>query len=199
MSRSEQRFGLTLVFLISQWSSYCAVEKLGELNRTKRTLLWLPDSSRLQIITGFGIPVDLRLETVIIGSIIKGYYYLPTNVSIFKPFGDVYYERRKRSLSRWDIYDLLAQVWQMRGFGGKSCILRAICELSHRPVDKNYGLFDELIHVVFNPGSTKETVRRHSDNEYYAAQKLGRRSGDSCQTKFADCAVSLVDVFTVSD
>ncbi|XP_068909570.1 uncharacterized protein [Tenebrio molitor] len=196
----DKHFNFALVFFVLYCNSPCAVshQKLTQLTRAKRTLIWRPGRSRLQIITGFGIPLDLRVETAIIGSIIKGWYTLPQNVSDLKPFGNVYYERRKkRALSRWDIYDLLAQLWQMRGFEGKSCILKTICELSHRPVDKNYGLFDELIHVVFNPKSTGETARHHSDNEYFAAHKLGRKSGDSCKSRFYDCQINLVDMFTM--
>ncbi|XP_044258573.1 uncharacterized protein LOC123007374 [Tribolium madens] len=186
---------LTLLLILNVF-----IGKFTESSREKRTLIWEPSrgrNSRLQIITGIGVPLDLQLETVVIGWIIKGYYRLPTNVSDIKPFGNVYYERRKRSLSRWDIYDLLAQMWQMRGFGGKSCILRAICELSHSPLDRNYGLFDELMHVVFSPSTTKEKVRSHSDNEYFAAQKLGRKSGESCKAKFDDCQHNLLDMFTI--
>jgi hypothetical protein len=128
----DKHFNFALVFFVLYCNSPCAVshQKLTQLTRAKRTLIWRPGRSRLQvrissfisflykfvcqIITGFGIPLDLRLETAIIGSIIKGWYTLPQNVSDLKPFGNVYYERRKkRALSRWDIYDLLAQLWQM--------------------------------------------------------------------------------------
>ncbi|KAJ3666046.1 hypothetical protein Zmor_001502 [Zophobas morio] len=196
----DKQFKLVFMFFIfhCNWWYVRPNEKNPSLIRTKRTLIWEKGRSRLQIITGFGVPVDLSLETVIIAAIIKGNYVLPSNVSDLKPFGNVYYQKRKkRTLSRWDIYELLAQLWQQRGFGGKSCILRTICELSHRPVDKNYGLFDELVHTVFTPSSTKETVRQHSDNEYFAAQNLGRKTGDSCKAEFSECRIDLVDMFTM--
>lgn len=60
---------------------------------------------------GLGIPVDLRTETVIIGSFIKGNYKFPTNVSQLNT--PTIYSRRKRSLSRWDVYEFMAQAFQM--------------------------------------------------------------------------------------
>ncbi|RZC39203.1 uncharacterized protein BDFB_009817 [Asbolus verrucosus] len=159
------------------------------LNREKRTLIWRPGGSRLQIIAGFGIPVDLKRETVIVGTVFKANYKLPTNVSDIKnPY--VFYQRKKRAATRWDIYGMLSQAIEMRGFEGKSCILRAICEVARTPLEKNYGLFHELIHTFFT-----EKVSYHPDNEYYAAQILGEKN-EKCEKIFRDCSSSLMDMFT---
>ncbi|RZC36108.1 DM4 12 domain containing protein [Asbolus verrucosus] len=118
------------------------------LNRAKRTLIWPQGGSKLLAIAGFGVPVELKSPTVIFGTVFKGNYRFPTNVSqIREPY--VLYERRKRAATRWGIYGLLAQAIEMHGFEGKSCILRAICEVARTPLEKNYGLFHELIHAVF--------------------------------------------------
>ncbi|CAH0553704.1 unnamed protein product [Brassicogethes aeneus] len=95
-----------------------------------------------------GIPLDLKLETAIIGLFIKGNYPMPQNASVYES-GSVIYERRKRSLSRWDIYKMLSQEAELRGHNGKSCVLKAICEAADTPVDQEYGLFEELFHSTF--------------------------------------------------
>lgn len=51
-------------------------------------------------------------------------------------------ECKSRSASGWF---LLIR----RGFVGKSCVLRTICEVAATPLEKNFGLFHELIHTVF--------------------------------------------------
>lgn len=58
---------------------------------------------------GFGVPVDLRTETVIVGSTLKARYYLPTNVTDYTNPGTIY-SRKKRSLSRWDLYKVSAEI-----------------------------------------------------------------------------------------
>lgn len=57
---------------------------------------------------GVGIPVDLKDETVIIGIVLKALYLLPTNASVYTN-PDTVYARKRRSISRWDIYGLLSE------------------------------------------------------------------------------------------
>lgn len=55
-----------------------------------------------------GVPVDLEDETVIIGVVLKAFYLLPTNSSVYTN-PDIVYARKRRSISRWDIYGLLSE------------------------------------------------------------------------------------------
>lgn len=55
-----------------------------------------------------GVPVDLKDETVIIGIVLKALYLLPFNSTVYTN-PDVVYARKRRSISRWDIYGLLAE------------------------------------------------------------------------------------------
>lgn len=61
---------------------------------------------------GAGVPVDLEDETVIIGIVLKAYYLLPTNSSYYTNPNTIY-ARRKRSLTRWDIYAVLSEAAQL--------------------------------------------------------------------------------------
>ncbi|XP_044258572.1 uncharacterized protein LOC123007373 [Tribolium madens] len=167
------------------------------LSREKRTLIWPKGTGVVQAIAGFGIPVDLKKETVIVGTVFKATYHVPENVTELKaPY--VTYERKKRSATRWDIYNVLSQAFEMRGFEGKPCILRTICEVAHTPLEKNYGFFHELIHTIFTPSSTNENVELNADNEYYAAQLIGKEKGN-CGKVFHDCRTSLLDMITIYD
>lgn len=61
---------------------------------------------------GVGIPVDLEDETVIIGIVLKAMYFLPTNSSYYTS-PNILYARKKRSMSRWDIYSLLSNAAEL--------------------------------------------------------------------------------------
>ncbi|KAL3278732.1 hypothetical protein HHI36_016262 [Cryptolaemus montrouzieri] len=47
----------------------------------KRTLLWREGINWVQAVVGIGVPVDLKDETITIGTAFKAYYLLPTNTS----------------------------------------------------------------------------------------------------------------------
>ncbi|KAJ3666043.1 hypothetical protein Zmor_001499 [Zophobas morio] len=141
---------LLCVLILSDvaWMNCAQYVKNSALRREKRTLIWPEGGSKLLAICGFGIPVDLKPETVIVGMVLKANYRFPTNASeITNPI--VTYARKKRALNRWDLYALLSQALEMKGFRGKSCLLRAICEVAHTPVVRNFGLFHELVHTFF--------------------------------------------------
>ena len=58
---------------------------------------------------GAGFPADLEDATVIIGIVLKADFYLPYN-STFYTNPEVVYSRKKRSMSRWDLYGIMAQM-----------------------------------------------------------------------------------------
>lgn len=61
---------------------------------------------------GAGVPVDLEDETVIIGIVLKAMYLLPTNSSYFTN-PNIVYAKKRRSISRWDVYSLLSQASEL--------------------------------------------------------------------------------------
>lgn len=60
------------------------------------------------MITGVGLPLVLRDEAVIIGIVLKASYHLPYNSSSFTN-PTINYARKQRSISRWHLYQTLAQ------------------------------------------------------------------------------------------
>lgn len=83
---------------------------------------------------------------MIIGLFSKIVYEMPSNASDFTIPG-VYYSRTQKS--RWSIYKVLEKVADLYGFGGKACLLRAICEAASAPFDGTHGLLGQLLHVFF--------------------------------------------------
>lgn len=66
------------------------------------------------MIIGFGIPVPVQRSAVILGIVIKANYNTPTNITQLQ-YQDYNgrRERRSSSLSRWDIYAMLARESEM--------------------------------------------------------------------------------------
>jgi len=107
-----------------------------------------PESSLaafLQLIFGLGTPLQLDRESVIVGVFTKMQYALPSNATDFTEPG-VYYSRAvPPGRSRWSLYKMFEKATAMYGFGGKECLLRAICEVAHMPFDVHHGLLGQLL------------------------------------------------------
>lgn len=95
-----------------------------------------------KLIFGLGTPLQLDRESIIVGVFAKMQYDLPSNATDFTEPG-VYYTRASRS--RWSFYKIFEKMIAMYGFGGKECLLRAICEVSYVPFDVNHGLLGQLV------------------------------------------------------
>ncbi|KAJ8921348.1 hypothetical protein NQ315_002963 [Exocentrus adspersus] len=159
-------------------------EELTTLSRQKRSLLYPPETNVIQLIIGIGVPVELKSQAVVFGWGFRAFYRLPSNLSEVRPM-DESARRTKRSLSRWDVYRMLEQMSDMKGLGGRVCILRTICEAADIPIDK--------------PTTTNENINHYTDNQYYAAQELGRKNPGKCMRLFPECKHTLLDMFTESD
>ncbi|XP_033359224.1 uncharacterized protein LOC117238438 [Bombus vosnesenskii] len=162
-------------------------------SRRPRTLIF-PRVSQLLLIFGLGSPLQLDRESVIVGLFSKIVYEMPSNASDFTIPG-VYYSRTQKS--RWSIYKVLEKVADLYGFGGKACLLRAICEAASAPFDGTHGLLGQLLHVFFKPSSTDERYDEYGDREYRAAERLGEQmSTENCHALYPECRRSVLDVFS---
>ncbi|XP_059611412.1 uncharacterized protein LOC132258227 [Phlebotomus argentipes] len=95
--------------------------------------------------------------------------------------------------TRWHVYRGLEAIANERGFGGRACVLRVICETAEVPFNRKSGILAELIHILLTPSTSSDPISQHSDNEYFRAEQLGR-SGVSCAREFRECSASLLDV-----
>ncbi|XP_072764585.1 uncharacterized protein [Anoplolepis gracilipes] len=167
-------------------------EQISE-RRMKRGLTF-PDPSMLLLILGMGTPLQLDRESIIVGVFTKMWYTMPTNATDFTEPG-VYYTRSSRS--RWSFYKMFEKMLAVYGFGGKECLLRAICEVAYVPFDIHHGLLGQLVQTFLRPSSTQEEYDEYGDREYRAAEQLGEQvEGENCHTLYPECHRSVLDVFS---
>ncbi|XP_034935120.1 uncharacterized protein [Chelonus insularis] len=126
-------------------------ERTKLLSRARRTLVY-HGASQLLLIFGLGTPLQLDRESVIVGAFTKLLYTLPANSTDLTEPG-VFFERTQKS--RWSIYKVLERIGSLYGFGGKACLLRAICEVTFTPFDHHHGLLGQLVQTLLTIGVVK--------------------------------------------
>lgn len=101
-----------------------------------------------KLIVGLGLPIEVEDHSITVGTVVKAYYLLPTNSNDFiRPSID--YARKKRSPTRWLIYDFIKNFFDKNGYGdGKACLLRSICEAASKPFEQKSGIFAEIVHAI---------------------------------------------------
>lgn len=97
--------------------------------------------------------------------------------------------------NRWNFYDLVMGAMTHKGYEGKVCLLRSICEAVQVNFSHQSGILGELLHILLNPSTSNDFVSRHSDNEFYFAEQAGLR-GDNCEVLFKDCSISILELFS---
>ncbi|XP_055633949.1 uncharacterized protein LOC129774255 [Toxorhynchites rutilus septentrionalis] len=201
-------------------------------SRQKRFLLFPRAApARHQLVAGFGIPVDVTLESITVGYVFKAVYLLPWNSSHWVPQFlrrdedllfqqqqqqqrnfvelsnnqqyDTTYENNTREAdrSRWTVYKMLEAIVNQKGYDGRNCLLRTICEAAEAKFSHTSGILGELLHILFTPSTTNEVVEDLDHEKYRQAEKLviqhSPRFGRSiCSDVFAECPFSFLDVFT---
>ncbi|CAH0718164.1 unnamed protein product, partial [Brenthis ino] len=105
-------------------------------------------------------------------------------------------ERDPQRMNRWDFYKIMEHMMERYGYSGRPCLLRTICEAAEVPFTYESGLLGEIGHILFTPSTTKDELSHHSDNEYHAAERLGRSADTSCESLFPECESSVLETFT---
>ncbi|XP_011304069.1 uncharacterized protein [Fopius arisanus] len=188
---------------------------IAEETRQKRYLVFPTPgtfaATKVQVIAGLGLPMDVDVSTII-GYVVKFNYALPYNASyLTDPY--VRYERsidgfQKEiseesnqqgsslgSISRWDIYRMIESSLDALG-SGRSCLLRLICEAAALPFSKYPAISPHLIHLLLTPSSTPESYENPEEQEYHAAELLGRKIPEACNHLFKECSENIIDYFT---
>ncbi|KAF7280670.1 hypothetical protein GWI33_005636 [Rhynchophorus ferrugineus] len=165
------------------------------LSRQKRWLVWKEGVNWVSVIFGIGIPVEVQYQSITLGMVLKAYYQLPNNSSYYtNPTID--YERKKRSPTRWMIYEMIEKYLEKNKYGdGKACLLKAICELAAVPLEERSGLLAEIVHSILTPSSTDDAIEENDNNIYHAAEKLGKTERN-CDQLFPECATGLIQQFS---
>ncbi|XP_038222138.1 uncharacterized protein LOC119839770 [Zerene cesonia] len=105
-------------------------------------------------------------------------------------------EQEPQRMNRWDFYKVLEHMIERYGYSGRPCLLRTICEAAEVPFTYENGLLGEIGHILFTPSTTKDVLSHHTDNEYHAAERLGRSTNGGCEVLFPECESSVLDTFT---
>ncbi|OWR53527.1 hypothetical protein KGM_209546 [Danaus plexippus plexippus] len=105
-------------------------------------------------------------------------------------------EEEPQRMNRWDFYKIMEHMMERYGYSGRPCLLRTICEAAEVPFTYENGLLGEIGHILFTPSTTKDSLSHHTDNEYHAAERLGRDVGRNCESLFPECESSILETFT---
>ncbi|KAJ8921343.1 hypothetical protein NQ315_002958 [Exocentrus adspersus] len=189
---------LISVILLLYFTSTCGTimdTSRHVISRQKRWLIWNEGVNWVQFIFGLGIPLEVKQQAITIGTVMKAFYLMPTNSSVYtRP--SINYIRKKRSGSRWILYDVLeSYLSRYKSLDGKACLLKAICEVSQAPFDDRSGILAEVMHAVLTPSTTEELITNNIGTEYHAAEQLGKEV-DSCDSVFPECGINLIQQFT---
>ncbi|KPI97112.1 hypothetical protein RR46_05729 [Papilio xuthus] len=105
-------------------------------------------------------------------------------------------ETEPQRMNRWDFYKIIEHMAERYGYSGRPCLLRTICEAAEIPFTHENGLLGEIGHIIFTPSTTKDPISHHTDNEYHAAERLGREAEQNCESFFPECESSVLETFT---
>ncbi|CAH2049133.1 unnamed protein product, partial [Iphiclides podalirius] len=105
-------------------------------------------------------------------------------------------EQEPQRMNRWDFYKILEHMAERYGYTGRPCLLRTICEAAEVPFTHENGLLGEIGHILFTPSTTNDPLSHHTDNEYHAAERLGREAEGYCERHFPECEGSVLDTFS---
>ncbi|XP_051156489.1 uncharacterized protein LOC127278706 [Leptopilina boulardi] len=191
--------------------------------RTKRYFVYPPPGNltvtKVQLIFGLGLPMEVDVSTII-GYVMKCNYALPSNASyltnpyiryarsmkyggkVLKNFSSSLNEKDRdqssisvKSMTRYEIYRFFESAIDTFQ-SGKACILRAICESAGTSLNKNSGLFAQLLHTFLTPSSTIEKFENSYDQEYHAAEIIGKKEPNKCEYLFHECENDILSHFT---
>ncbi|CAH1113418.1 unnamed protein product [Psylliodes chrysocephalus] len=166
------------------------------VSRQKRALIWSDAGTNwVQFIFGLGLPIDVERHAITMGTVFKAFYTLPTNASAYLA-PNIDYTRRKRSTSRWLLYESLESLMARYNNGdGKSCILRTICEVAHSPIEQKAGLLSEIVAAILKPSTTNEEFHHPTNMDYHSAEKLGKTEGN-CDYFYPGCKLNILEQYS---
>ncbi|CAH1132229.1 unnamed protein product [Ceutorhynchus assimilis] len=115
----------------------------------------------------------------------EAYYLLPYNETSFEfpPSVD-------RSFGRRSIYESIQAKLESRGYPGKNCVLKAICEAASYTTLHANGIVGDLMHLLFTPSASEERNDSYFF-EYREAEVTGWEQ-QNCE-KYNDCQLNLFD------
>ncbi|XP_042215082.1 uncharacterized protein LOC121861428 [Homarus americanus] len=156
--------------------------ELGELHSRQKRTIAFPTGSTFTITPVLCIPV------VSVGDL-SGFLDIELPFTIKLPNAtQISYGRMDDD--RLGIYSVLVDTISRFGVDGKSCLLRAVCEVAESPL-RDDGLLGEILNIILTAsyGSTSNELYDYVNAEYY-----GRAYGN-CWSAYPQCPMSLFKIF----
>ncbi|XP_065089601.1 uncharacterized protein LOC135710830 [Ochlerotatus camptorhynchus] len=171
------KFLLILLVLETCSGNYTEYES-SDHERVKRWLSFNPYGGLAKITLGIVTPVAFnhyKLVRNIVNTLnLQANYAIPS--STIWPVPESYFKNRLNNElvdnSRWQLYQLLENMFDSDETSGRDCVLRAICEVAESPLGHN-GMIGDILDVVFTPYSTDQI------DETYKEARLHGLNGNS--------------------
>ncbi|XP_043462693.1 uncharacterized protein LOC122498820 isoform X1 [Leptopilina heterotoma] len=128
-------------------------EMANILHRPIRSLTF-PSTSTMGIFFALAVPLEAPQNSISMSYFFEATYGLPNNLTDFGSVSKSYSQRKKRSIDRKTIYELIENKFTSSGFSGRGCLLRSICETSEQSLRHN-GVLGDVFHVLFTTGWQK--------------------------------------------
>ncbi|XP_060534086.1 uncharacterized protein LOC132706642 [Cylas formicarius] len=147
-----------------------------------------PSGSGMGIYAALALPLtDLPNIDVFLAFFLEAFYSLPFNETSYEYPPLV----SRRSFTRKSFYQSLESKLDARGYPGKMCLLRSICEASMHTVQHSSGVLGDLLHLVLTPSASIDP-----DQDYFADYEKAELDGLDKQdcSDYNDCPVSILDL-----
>ncbi|XP_051156501.1 uncharacterized protein LOC127278716 [Leptopilina boulardi] len=165
-------------------------EMANILHRPIRALTF-PPTSTMGIFFALAVPLEAPQNSISLSYFFEATYGLPNNLTDFGPLTESYPQRKKRSIDRKTIYELMENKFLSVGFSGRGCLLRSICETSEQSLRHN-GVLGDVFHVLFTPSSSQ---RENLPQDIFDAELVGRNG--SCLKYNLLCPLGLFDLIAI--
>ncbi|XP_045591796.1 uncharacterized protein [Procambarus clarkii] len=161
--------------------------ELDELHSRQKRTISFPTGSTFTITPVLCIPV------VNVGDLV-GYLDVELPFTIKLPNATQVSFAGRMDDDRLGIYAVVINTLSRFGVDGKSCLLRAVCEVAESPL-RDDGLLGEILNIILTAsyGSTSSELYDYVNAEYY-----GRAYGD-CWSAYPQCPMSLFKLFDDDD
>ncbi|XP_008553252.3 uncharacterized protein LOC103575302 [Microplitis demolitor] len=157
------------------------------LHRPIRALTY-PEDSSLGIFFALAVPLPDPDKSVSVSYFFEASYQLPPNSTLFAPWNE---KRRKRSIDRKTIYQIIENKFESFGFSGHSCLLRSICETLKFDLSEN-GILGDIFNVVFIPSTSQQ---ENLPQDIVEAELIGQTR--NCTKYHWNCPVGLLDLIGI--
>ncbi|XP_048504848.1 uncharacterized protein LOC105686957 isoform X2 [Athalia rosae] len=163
------------------------------VHRHARELTY-PEDSEMGLFFALALPLEdpVSTKSISVAFFFEANYELPNNDTGVHP--ETGESRRKRSIDRRTIYEILQSKFESFGVNGRECLLRSICDTTRNPIHRNNGVLGDLMRIILTPSSSADEGLAV---EYSMAETTGRGAGE-CGEAYPLCPFGIYDYITTA-